>query len=58
MVNLVLEIAGIVLVAAALVILVVVAGSFHWEWGALCAAVEAGGVGVLLIVLANRRPTS
>lgn len=55
MVTTVLEITGIVLVAAAFVTLAVVAGSIRWEAGALVAAVESLGVGVLLIVLANRR---
>lgn len=54
MVNTLLEITGIVLCAAALVVLAVVAGSFRWELGAVAAAVEALIVGGVLIVLANR----
>lgn len=53
--NLILEIVGLVLIAAALIVLAVVAGSFRWEFGALVAAVEAAVLGAVLIVLANRR---
>lgn len=56
MVNTLLEVAGIVLVVSALVVFAVVAGSVRWEAGAVVAGIEAGGVGAVLIVLANRRP--
>lgn len=55
MVNLVLEIVGIVLIVAALAVLAVVAGSWRWEAGAAVGAVEAGIVGAVLIVVANRQ---
>ena len=56
MVNTLLEAVGIVLVLAALVTFAVVAGSVSWDAAAVVGAVEAATVGVVLVVLANRRP--
>jgi hypothetical protein len=56
MLNTVLEVAGLALITAALVCLVVVAWSFHWRAGLGTVAVEALVAGVVLVVLANRRP--
>ena len=55
MVNTVLEVAGTVLIVAALVVIAVVCGTIAWEIGALVAAGEAAAVGGVLIALANAR---
>lgn len=56
MLNTVLEVAGLVLIAAACACLAVVAWSFHWRAGLSVAAVEVAVAGVVMVVLANRRP--
>lgn len=56
MVNTVLEVAGLVLIAAAAACLAVVAWSFDWRAGLSVVAVEALCAGLVLVVLANRRP--
>lgn len=52
--NLILELVGITLIVAALVVLAIVAGSFRWEYGALVGAVEAAVLGGVLVAVANR----
>lgn len=58
MVNQLLEVAGIVLVVAALVVVAVVCGTWSWRIGALVGAGEAAAVGGVLILLANARQPS
>lgn len=58
MVNQILEVVGLVLIIAALVVIAVVCGTWSWQAGALVGAGEAGVVGTVLVLLAQARSSA